>query len=56
MGNLAENMKALREEIERQRMEAKVAQEQHDIKRAAHIIYALIPMIERKLRYLARVH
>lgn len=56
MANLAANMKALREEIERQRVEAKVAQEQNDIKRAAHITYALIPMIERKLRQLQSLH
>ena len=56
MSTLGDNMQAVRDEIERQRAEAARAREQQDIKRAAHIIYATIPLLERKLQYLSRVH
>ena len=56
MSTLSENMRALREEIERQNVELKRAMQRQDVVRAGQIQYATIPLLEKKLQYLARVH
>lgn len=56
MNDLADKIRALREEIERQRLECDRAAQRGDMQQAGHLKYALIPMLERKLEQLSRLN